>query len=185
MRISPRITACLIATAFASVASAALEIALPHPASPPPPDVPQQSAACPPRVLAFRSLNAQVDDHVLANLLSDIPMRKSELPLTVVPGEITRCGSQTCTVPLTLRASGAEGPVTLAFAVANARGELSEVHHAQCGSGACSISLVLERGRNTISVGVVDVLSQTTAYTTLCVNAARSVAATPGKTEWF
>jgi hypothetical protein len=185
MRMSPRITACLIATAFAGVAPAAFESSLPQPASPPTLDVKQQSAACPPRVLAFRSLNAQVDDHVLANLLSDIPMKKSELPLTVVTGEITRCESQTCTVPLMLRASGAEGPVTLAFAVANAKGELSEVHHAQCGSGACGISLVLERGHNTISVGVVDVLSQTTAYTTIHVNATRAIAGRPGKTEWF
>ncbi len=184
MRVAPRITACLIATAFASVALAAFETALPHPA-PPPTHAAVQPAACPPRVLAFRSLNAQVDDHVLANLLSDVPMKQSDLPLTVVTGEITRCESQTCTVPLTLRASGAEGPVTLAFAVANARGELSEVHHAQCGSGACSVSLVLERGRNTISVGVVDVLSQTTAYTTLHVNATRAMAGRPGKTEWF
>ena len=174
-----------MATAFASAAPAALESVLPQPASPPALELQQQPAACPPRVLAFRSLNAQVDDHVLANLLSDIPMKKSELPLTVVTGEITRCESQTCTVPLMLRASGAEGPVTLALAVANAKGELSEIRHAQCGSGACSFALVLERGRNTISVGVVDVLSQTTAYATLHVNATRAMAGKPGKTEWF
>ena len=133
----------------------------------------------------YRSLAAQLDNHVLANLLTDAPMRHSDMPLTVVAGEITRCESQTCTVPLTLRVSGAQGPVTLGFAVANARGELSEVHHAACGSGSCSVSLVLARGLNTVSIGVIDVMKRTSAYTTLRVNANRSVAATPGKTEWF
>ena len=128
----------------------------------------------------------QVDSHVLANLLTETPMRKSDLPLTVVAGEITRCESSTCTVPLTLRASGAQGPVTLAFAVANAKGELSDVQHASCGLDSCSVSLVLTRGRNTVSIGVMDPIAQMTAYTTLHVDANRSVAkATPGKTEWF
>src|SRR5205085_226083 len=134
---------------------------------------------------SYRSLFAQLDNHVLANLLTDAPLRHSDMPLTVVAGEITRCESQTCTVPLTLRVSGAEGPVTLGFAVANARGELTEVHHAACGSGSCSVSLILERGMNTVSIGVIDAMTRTSAYTTLHVNANRSVAATPGKTEWF
>ena len=175
-----QLVACLFAfaaAAFADVPRSAPSSPMIDPAAP---------AACPPRVLAFRSLIAQVDNHVLANLLTEIPMRQSELPLTVVAGEITRCESETCTVPITLRVSGAEGPVTLAFAVSSARGQLSEVHHAECGSGACSVSLVLGRGRNTLSIGVIDVLSQMTAYTTLRVNAARSLAARqPGKKEWF
>lgn len=153
--------------------------------APPLPIEPSLPAACPPRIMRFRAAAAQLDDHVLANLLTDVPARKSELPLTVLAGEITQCESDTCAVPLLIRVSEAEGPVRLAFAVANTRGEISEVHHLACGASACSVSLVLERGRNTISVGVVDLLSQTTAYTTLRVNAARSVAARPGKTEWF
>ena len=92
------------------------------------------------RTVAYRSLSAQLDNHILANLLTDAPIRHSDMPLTVVAGEVTRCQSRTCTVPLTLRVSGAEGPVTLGFAVANAKGELSEVHHAACGSGSLSIS---------------------------------------------
>jgi hypothetical protein len=135
--------------------------------------------------VAYRSLSAQLDNHILANLLTDAPIRHSDIPLTVVAGEVTRCQSKTCAVPLTLRVSGAEGPVTLGFAVANAKGELSEVHHAACGSGSCSVSLILERGMNTVSIGVVDGLKRTSAYTTLRVNANRAVAATPGKTEWF
>src|SRR5437763_8281383 len=120
---------------------------------------------------AYRTLSAQLDNHILANLLTDAPIRHSDMPLTVVAGEVTRCQSQTCTVPLTLRVSGAEGPVTLGFAVANAKGELSEVHHAACGSGSCSVSLILERGMNTVSIGVVDALTRTSAYATLHVNA--------------
>jgi hypothetical protein len=72
----------------------------------------------------------------------------------------------------------------LAFAVAHAKGQLSDVQHSECGTGSCGIALILERGRNTISIGVVDALSQTTAYTTLRVNATRAVAQA-GKTEWF
>src|SRR6266700_7575105 len=71
------------------------------------------------RPVAYRTLSAQLDNHILANLLTDAPIRHSDMPLTVVAGEVTRCQSQTCTVPLTLRVSGAEGPVTLGFAVAN------------------------------------------------------------------
>lgn len=141
--------------------------------------------AAPVRSAAIRSLAAQLDNHVLANLLTDAPIRHSDMPLTVVAGEVSRCESRTCTVPLTLRVSGAEGPVTLGLAVANAKGELSEVHHAACGNGSCTISVVLERGMNTLSIGVVDALTRTSAYTTLHIDANRAVAAKPGKTEWF
>lgn len=183
MRIRPQIVACLIATALTGVTLATADTTVPRTAAPELEAAPQP--ACPPHVFAFRSVNALLDSHVIANLLSDVPMKKSDLPLTVVTGEITRCGSQTCTVPLVVRVSGAEGPVTLAFAVSNSKGELSDVHHAECGSGACGVSLVLERGQNTLSIGVIDVLSQTTAYTTLHVNANRAMAGTSGKTEWF
>ena len=127
----------------------------------------------------------QVDNHVLANLLADTPVSRYDLPLTVVAGEISRCEAQSCTVPLILRVARAQGPVTLAFAVANAKGEISDVQHAACGMGSCSVSLVLERGRNTISIGIVDGIAQTTAYTTLHIDANRNVAARPGKSEWF
>jgi hypothetical protein len=146
---------------------------------------PSTVSVSPSSAIGYRSLSAQLDNHVLANLLSDSPIRHSDMPLTVVAGEITRCESQTCAVPLTLHVSGAVGPVTLGFAVANSRGELSEVRHASCGSGSCTVSLILERGRNTVSIGVIDALTRTSAYTKLHVNANRSVAATPGKTVWF
>jgi hypothetical protein len=173
-----RFTAYLLATACATVAIAAYKT--PSRA----PIVVEAVAPKAARFLAFRSLAAQLDNHVLANLLTETPVRQIETPLAVVAGEITRCESRTCTIPITVRVNGAEGPVMIAFAAANARGELSDVRHAECGTGACSVSLVLERGKNTISVGVLDALSQTTAYTTLRVDANRVVAKV-GKTEWF
>src|SRR5207253_10568081 len=86
-----------------SLIASLMAIASFAPRTPPPSPVTEAFGACPPRVLKFRSLSAELDNHVLLNLLTDVPMRKSELPLTVVAGEITRCESQTCTVPLTLQ----------------------------------------------------------------------------------
>jgi hypothetical protein len=168
----------VVAIAFATAAPAAFKMSAPGPAPP----VTQSTHIV--RFFAFRSLFAQLDNHVVANLLTESPVRQSDAPLLVVTGEITRCGSETCTVPLLVRVSGAQGPVTMAIAVADAKGELSDVRHADCGTGACNLMLVLERGRNTVSVGVIDALSQATAYTTLRVNANRAVARV-GKTEWF
>ena len=173
-----RLSACLVATMFATAAMAAYKTPARAPI------VVEALAPKAARFLAFRSLTTQLDNHVIANLLTETPMRQIDTPLAVVAGEITRCESQTCTIPLTVRVNGAEGPVMIALAAANARGELSDVRHAECGTGACSVSLTLERGKNTISVGVLDALSQTTAYTTLRVNANRVVAKV-GKTEWF
>src|SRR5438270_8710491 len=146
MRIGPRASAFLVATAFAGATAASNKMPLPE-------SIPtvEAHAVHPTRFLAFRSLTAQVDNQVVANLLTDKPLPQKDSPLMVVTGEISRCESQTCTVPLTLRVSS-EGPVILAFAVANGKGELSDVQHAECGTGACVVSLVLERGRNTISI---------------------------------
>src|SRR2546428_8040576 len=110
----PRILACLFAiagVAFADVprpAPATIDMSVP--------------GACPPRVLKFRSLSAELDNHVLLNLLTDVPMRKSELPLTVVAGGITRCETQTGLGPLALCVSGGGGPGALAVAVAATKG---------------------------------------------------------------
>jgi hypothetical protein len=178
-----QVMAWLVATAFAGAAFAAYKPSV-RMFVPPPPIEAGGAASRPLRILTFSTLTAQLDNHVIANLLTDIPLRQNELPLTVVGGEVTRCESQTCTVPLTVRVSGTEGPVMLAIAVANAKGQLSEVRHSECGTGSCGVALVLERGYNTISIGAVDALSQTTAYTTLRVNAARAVAQNR-KSEWF
>ncbi len=77
------------------------------------------------------------------------------------------------------------GPVRLSFAVANAKGQLSDVLHADCGTGECTIDLIVERGRNTLSIGAVDGLAHTAGFAMLTVNAQRQPVAARGKTEWF
>ena len=181
MRISPSIAACLLVT-FATAAFADHVVTAPAPTP--------ERVQSPPRVaralpfFSFRSIAAQLDNQVVANLLADPQARSNDLALSIHAGEITRCESQTCHVPLTIRVADAQGPVSLAFAVANSKGELSDVHHAECGAGTCSISLILERGRNILSVGAVDGVSHSSGFTTIHVNANRSFAVN-GKTEWF
>jgi len=136
------------------------------------------------RFLSFRSVASQVDNQVIANLLADVPPRVNDVVVTATAGEAARCESRTCLLPMNVRVEGSQGMVTLTFAVANAKGELSEVQHAECHTGDCIVSLILERGENTISVGVVDAFAQTTGFTTLHVNATRSLA-DRGKREWF
>jgi hypothetical protein len=182
MRVKSAIPACLLMT-FATAASAA-HVLPPQTAAPPPGRELHSQAPRVSRFLTFRSVAAQIDNQVIANLLTETPARSSELLLSIVPGEVTRCESRTCQVPLTIRVSEAQGPVRLAFAVANAKGELSDVHHAECGMGACNISLIVERGCNTLSVGAVDGVSQTSGYATVRVTATRAMAVN-GKTEWF
>lgn len=125
----------------------------------------------------------RVDERVLANLLAPPPDR---VPLTVVAGEPTRCEDEVCHVPLVVRLpEPSVGPVRLSFAVADSHGQLSDVHHADCGMGECTIDLVLERGRNTISVGAVDAVAHTAGFATFNVNAQRANVAIKGRTEWF
>ncbi len=157
------------------------------------PRSPQQTIVMPapkpvpraPRALPFATLDEQVDNRVLANLLSNAKAaHPNDFPLIVMPGPVGGCQEATCVVPLTIRVVGATGPVSLAFAVANPKGELSQIHHAECGTGACSVSLVLERGTNAISIGAVDGVVKATAYRVILVHADR-VYAKRGRTEWF
>jgi hypothetical protein len=185
MRLGSQIMACLVATAFAAGASGAYKtvtLSRTATASDRPDSAPRGGLTG--RFLSFRSLTAQIDNQVIANLLSEHAATHNDLPLSAVAGEITRCELRSCAVPVTVRLSHSEGPVTLAFAVSNAKGELSDVYHAECGTGACNVSLILARGPNTISIGAVDGLNQSTAYTTLRVNATRAIARA-GKSEWF
>ena len=146
--------------------------------------VPVNRAPKLPRFLSFRSIATQVDTQVLANLLAATPSRPNEIAVSATAGEIARCESRTCQVPMNVRVDGAQGMVTLTFAVSSPKGELSELQHAECHSGDCIVSLILERGQNTVSVGVLDAFAQMTGYTTMKVNAAKAVA-DRGKSEWF
>ena len=132
---------------------------------------------------ASRGVIDHVDERVLANLLAPVNDR---MPLTVVTGEVTRCESDVCHVPMLVRMSDTPvGPVRLSFAVANAKGQLSDVQHADCGTGECTVDLIVERGKNTLSIGAVDGLAHTAGFATLTINAHRQPLASRGKTEWF
>src|SRR5258708_4854303 len=136
-----------------------------------------------PNAKASRTVIDHVDERVLANLLAPVSDR---MPLTVVTGEVTRCESDVCHVPMLVRMPAPPvGPVRLSFAVANAKGQLSDVQHADCGTGECTVDLIVERGRNTLSIGAVDGLAHTAGFATLTVNARRQPLASRGKTEWF
>lgn len=181
-RLSP---ACMVLVALAATANA--DVPTPKPAA----EAVAKEYATPvrrvpklPRFLSFRSVASQVDNQVIANLLADAPPRVSDVTVTATTGEIARCESRTCQIPMNVRIEGAQGIVTLTFAVANAKGELSDVQHAECHSGDCLVGLILERGQNTISVGVLDAFAQATGYTTMRINATRTVA-DRGKREWF
>lgn len=185
MRIRLFASACSL---FASIAFAAPAVtnapAAQMPSSVMRIDAPKTAAAK--RALSLRSLAADVDSRVLANLLTDSIPRGTGGVVTVSPGEITRCDAGTCHVPLNVKVSNAAGPVSLSFAVASERGLLSDVHHAECGNGTCTVDLVLEKGRNTLSVGALDGIAQATSFRVLTVNTILNPAiASNPKTEWF
>lgn len=130
-----------------------------------------------------RGFLGHVDEHVLANLLAPTPDRT---PIEIVTGEVTRCDADLCHVPLLVRlAEPSVGPIRLSFAVANSHGQLSDVEHADCGTGECQIDLILERGRNTLSVGAIDGVAHTAGFATISVNAQRTPVASKGRSEWF
>ncbi len=178
MRVARTSAICML-MALTGVAAAAHERSVPAVGS---------SERPSPRLLArnataSRGVIDHVDERVLANLLAPV---NDPMPLTVVTGEVTRCESDVCHVPMLVRMSDTPvGPVRLSFAVANAKGQLSDVLHADCGTGECTIDLIVERGRNTLSIGAVDGLAHTAGFAMLTVNAERQPVAARGKTEWF
>jgi len=123
------------------------------------------------------------DSRVLASLLAmEAP---SDFDFEVRAGDVT-CDGHTCTVALAVKLPESLPPMRLAIAVANSRGELSEVKHADCLASSCNVSLVVERGRNTISVGAADGLLQTSAFVLTSVVATPHLeASNRGRSEWF
>jgi len=123
------------------------------------------------------------DSRVLASLLAmEAP---SDFDFEVRAGDVT-CEGGKCTVALAVKLPDSLPPMRLAIAVANSRGELSEVKHADCLASTCNVSLVVERGRNTISVGAADGLLQTSAFVLTSVVATPHLeASTRGRSEWF
>jgi hypothetical protein len=137
------------------------------------------------RAFSIKSLGAEVDARVLANLLVDTFPRNNGVVVSASAGEVNRCENGTCHVPLTVKISEATGPVALTFAVANSKGVLSDVQHAECGTGACTIDLILEKGRNTLSLGAIDGVAQTSGFKLMTITASRPPMAGKPKTELF
>ena len=123
------------------------------------------------------------DSRVLASLLAmEAP---SDFDFEVRAGDVSCLGGN-CTVALSVKLPDSLPPMRLAIAVANSRGELSEVKHADCLASTCNVSLVVERGRNTISVGAADGLLQTSAFVLTSVVATPHLeASNRGRSEWF
>jgi hypothetical protein len=126
---------------------------------------------------------SDLDSRVLASLLA--LQSPSDFDFEVRAGDVS-CNGSTCTVPLLVKLPESLPPMRLAIAVANARGELSEVKHADCLASTCSVQLVLERGRNTISVGAADGLLQTAGFVLTSVVASPHLEASARhRSEWF
>jgi hypothetical protein len=126
---------------------------------------------------------SDLDSRVLASLLAmEAP---SDFDFEVRAGDVS-CDGGKCTVALAVKLPESLPPMRLSIAVANSRGELSEVKHADCLASTCNVSLVVERGRNTISVGAADGLLQTSAFVLTSVVATPHLeASNRGRSEWF
>jgi len=136
------------------------------------------------RALRPSNLVTDLDARVLAALLASIPV--SDFDFTVRTGEVGLCEGRTCSVPVTIKLPDTAPPMKIAIAVANAKGEISEVRHADCVTQQCTMRLVLERGRNTIAVGAGDQFTQTAGVALTTVEANPNVAISEkGKAEWF
>ncbi len=126
---------------------------------------------------------SDLDSRVLASLLA--LQSPSDFDFEVRAGDVS-CNGGTCTVTLAVKLPESLPPMRLAIAVANTRGELSEVKHADCLASTCSVQLVLERGRNTISVGAADGLLQTAGFVLTSVVASPHLEASAHRrSEWF
>ncbi len=135
------------------------------------------------RVPRGRRNVSDLDSRVLASLLA--LQSPGDFDFEVRASDVT-CEGSTCTVTLAVKLPETLPPMRLAIAVANSRGELSEVKHADCLSSSCTVHLVLERGRNTISVGAADGLLQTAGFVLTTVVATPHLeASTRGRSEWF
>lgn len=182
MRVAALIT-CALLVAKASVAS-------PMVTNPPATTVNSPTETPVPRPLAptarkvvRRAVTADVDSRVLASLFA--MAARSDFDVAVSAGQIT-CDPHTCVVALTVQLPQTTAPSRLSFAVSNAKGELSDVKHADCLTSLCSVQLVVEPGKNTIAVGASDPLSRTAGFALTDINATTNLPLTArGKTEWF
>jgi len=180
MRLSAVVPVCVLATTML-MASAATTPTLPQ-ASPSIP-APSPSPHARSNVFRNRSIVSDIDSRVLAALLASTAV--SDFDITVRTGDPALCDSRTCSVPVTIKLPDNAPPMRLAVAVSNAKGEISEVKHADCVTSQCSVQLVLERGRNTIAVGAANALTQSAGVAITKVDAQPAVSMMRGRTEWF
>lgn len=184
MRLGALVPVCLLAAAFG--ASGATTTNTPVAPQPQPPVVTRTPHTTILRHHPLRpgNLVTDLDARVLAALLASTPA--SDFDFTVRTGEVGLCEGRTCSVPVMIKLPDTAPPMKISIAVANAKGEISEVRHAECVTQQCTMRLVLERGRNTIAVGAGDQLSQTAGITLTTVEANPNVAISQkGKAEWF
>lgn len=185
MRLGALVPAMILVSMMAAPSRADRSTTVPATPAPSAPAVEHRALIGKLRVRAphTRRTVTDLDSRVLASLLA--LQAPSDFDFDVRAGDAV-CNGRTCTVPLTIRLPESLPPMRLAIAVANSSGELSEVKHADCLASTCTVQLMVERGRNTISVGVADGLLQTSAFVLTSVVATPHMeASTRGRSEWF
>jgi hypothetical protein len=139
MRLGVLVPVCLFA---ASVSAAAAVTTTPPPQTPAPAVIrPPQRTVLRHHPLRPGNLVTDLDARVLASLLSSTPA--SDFDVAVRTGEVGLCDGGTCSVPVMIKLPETAPPMKIAIAVANAKGEISEVRHADCVTQQCTIRLVL------------------------------------------
>jgi len=182
MRLGALVAVCLLAASLDAAAAVTSTTTTPAPV----PTVvrPPQRTLLRHHPIRPGNLVTDLDARVLASLLASVPV--SDFDFAVRTGEVGLCEGRTCSVPVTIKLPETAPPMKIAIAVANAKGEISEVRHADCVTQQCTIRLVLERGRNTIAVGAGDQLSQTAGITLTTVEANPNVSiSAKAKSGWF
>lgn len=182
MRLRALVAVCLLVASLDAVAAVTSSKTQPAPA----PTIvkPPQHTILRHHPMRPGNLVTDLDARVLAALLAST--QASDFDFTVRAGEVGLCEGRTCSVPVTIKLPETAPPMKIAIAVANAKGEISEVRHADCVTQQCTVRLVLERGRNTIAVGAGDQLSQTAGISLTTIEANPNVAISQkGKAEWF
>jgi hypothetical protein len=184
MRLGALVPVCLLAASVSAAAAVTVNTPATQPAPAPAVIQAPQHTVLRHHPLRPGNLVTDLDARVLASLLSSTPA--SDFDVSVRAGEVGLCEGGTCSVAMTIKLPDTAPPMKISIAVANAKGEISEVRHADCVTQQCTLRLVLERGRNTIAVGAGDQLSQSAgiSLTTIVANPNVSISQ-KGRTEWF
>ncbi len=179
MRLGALVPVCLLAASLHAAVTTTPPVPVPKIIHPP-----QRITTLRHHPLRPGNLVTDLDARVLAALFASIPA--SDFDFAVRTGEVGLCEGSTCSVPVMIKLPETAPPMKIAIAVSNAKGEISEVRHAECVTQQCTIRLVLERGRNTIAVGAGDTISQTAGITLTTVEASPNISLSQkAKTEWF